>query len=194
MIIFVYGYQCMEESMVLTYKEALSKYKNAYQINKKIQVGELYKIEDGIYSDRKYLSELEILVKKYPKTILSGENAFYAHDLTDVIPEDYCLVTSQSAAPITDSRVRQVYERNRLLELGAISMTIDGAEIRIYDKERMLIELLRNKNKLPYDYYKEIIYKYRQIINTLDLRRIQEYAEIFPKSGFIKRALDEEVL
>lgn len=180
--------------MVLTYKEALSKYKNAYQINKKIQVGELYKIEDGIYSDRKYLSELEILVKKYPKTILSGENAFYAHDLTDVIPEDYCLVTSQSAAPITDSRVRQVYERNRLLELGAISMTIDGAEIRIYDKERMLIELLRNKNKLPYDYYKEIIYKYRQIINTLDLRRIQEYAEIFPKSGFIKRALDEEVL
>ena len=180
--------------MILTYKEALNKYKNAYQINKKIQVGELYKIEDGIYSDRKYLSELEILVKKYPKTILSGENAFYAHDLTDVIPEDYCLVTSQSAAPIRDSRVRQVYERNRLLELGAISMTIDGAEIRIYDKERMLIELLRNKNKLPYDYYKEIIYKYRQIINTLDLRRIQEYAEIFPKSGFIKRALDEEVL
>ena len=35
-------------------------------------------------------------------------------------------------------------------------------EIHMYNKERMLVELLRNKNKLPFDYYKEILENYKQ--------------------------------
>lgn len=58
----------------------------------------------------------------------------------------------------------------------------------------MLIELLRNKNTMPYDLYKEILLKYRGLVNSLELWRIQEYAEKFPKSKMIKKALDEEVL
>ena len=84
--------------------------------------------------------------------------------------------------------------RNDLLHLGEVEQIVDGATLRIYDKERMLIELLRNKNKMPYDLYKEIIYNYRKIITELEIWRIQEYAEIFPKSKMIKKALDEEVM
>ena len=71
---------------------------------------------------------------------------------------------------------------------------IDGVKVRIYDKERMLIELLRNKNSLPYDLYKEIIMNYRKIIGGLEIWRIQEYASIFPKSKMISKALDEEII
>lgn len=180
--------------MILSYKEAIDKYGNDYQLSKRIQVKELYKIEEGIYSDKRYPSELEVIAKKYPNAIFSGDNAFYIHGLTDVIPEKYCLATTQKAAPISDIKVKQIYERDNLLKLGAINMDVDGIGIHIYDKERMLIELLRNKNKLPYDYYKEIVYKYRRIIGSLEIWRIQEYANIFPKSGMIKRALDEEIL
>ena len=67
------------------------------------------------------------------------------------------------------------------------------AEFKIYDRERMLIELLRYKNKLPYDYYKEIIISYRNLIYTLDIERIQEYASIFPKNKKIRELLDAEV-
>ncbi|MBO4395226.1 MAG: hypothetical protein J5819_02630 [Eubacterium sp.] len=58
----------------------------------------------------------------------------------------------------------------------------------------MLIELLRGKNSMPYDLYKEILLNYREIINDLDIRRIQEYASVFPKSKMISKALDEEVM
>jgi hypothetical protein len=58
----------------------------------------------------------------------------------------------------------------------------------------MLIELLRNKNSMPYDLYKEIIMNYREIINDLEIWRIQEYASVFPKSKMISKALDEEVM
>jgi len=57
----------------------------------------------------------------------------------------------------------------------------------------MLIELLRFKNKLPYDYYKEILRNYREIIYDLDIEQIQEYAAEFPKSKMISEALDREV-
>ena len=70
---------------------------------------------------------------------------------------------------------------------------ISGVTVKIYDKERMLIELLRNKNSMPYDLYKEIIGNYRKIIEGLEIWRIQEYADIFPKSKMIKKALEEEV-
>ena len=71
---------------------------------------------------------------------------------------------------------------------------MDGVQVRIYDKERMLIELLRKKNSMPYDLYKEIIMNYREIIGNLQILRIQEYASIFPKSKLISKALDEEVM
>ena len=57
----------------------------------------------------------------------------------------------------------------------------------------MLIEAVRNKNKMPYDYYKEIIAHYRENIDELDIQTIQEYAEIFPRSRVITERLRSEV-
>ena len=67
-------------------------------------------------------------------------------------------------------------------------------DTRIYNRERMLIELLRFKNKLPFDYYKEIIANYRRLIYDLDIERIQAYADSFPRSKMISDALEMEVL
>lgn len=180
--------------MIMTYKECIEKYRNAYQMSKVMEAGFVYKIEDGIYSDDEYEPEIAVILKKYPKAVLTGEYAFYVHGLTVVVPERYSLATGQKATPINDERVQQIYTRNDLLHLGEVEQIVDGSIIRVYDKERMLIELLRNKNKMPYDLYKEIIYNYRKIIGELEIWRIQEYADIFPKSKMIKKALDEEVM
>ena len=63
----------------------------------------------------------------------------------------------------------------------------------MYNKERLLIELLRNKNKLPYDYYKEILINYRTIVHDLDIPMIQDMAMVLPKSGMIMDTLQTEV-
>ena len=104
------------------------------------------------------------------------------------------MATKSKASKITDDRVFQIYVRDDIFDKGVETVNIDGYEVRIYDKERMLIELLRNKNTMPYDLYKEILLKYRAVIYTLQIWRIQEYADIFPKSKMIKKALDEEVM
>ena len=180
--------------MILSYKECIEKFGNDYKLAMAVAEESIYRVEAGVYSTEPYFSELEVIAKKYPNAILTEDYAFYYHDLTDVIPEKYHIATKSKAAKLTDSRIEQVYVRDDLLPLGVIEKQINGVTVKIYDKERLLIELLRNKNSMPYDLYKEIIGNYRKIVVDLQIWRIQQYAELFPKSKMIKKALEEEVL
>ncbi|MDO4203985.1 MAG: hypothetical protein Q4D07_05800 [Selenomonadaceae bacterium] len=179
--------------MILSYKDCIERFGSHYKLDMFVAEGKIYKLEAGIYSTDKFPSDLEVIFKKYPHAVLTGESAFYVHGLTDVIPEKYWLATKSKAAPIKSDKINQVFVREDLLPLGAAEKSVDGVSIPVYDKERMLIELLRSKNTMPYDLYKEIIGRYRKIINELEIWRIQEYAAIFPKSKMISKALDEEV-
>ena len=72
--------------MVYTHKELKSKYGSDYRIKKAVASGMLYKMESGIYSDDENNHYLEVFSKKYPNAIISGDSAYYYHNLTDVIP------------------------------------------------------------------------------------------------------------
>ncbi len=179
--------------MILTYAECIEKYGNDYQLKKAVTEEYIYRVESGVYSTECDFNELEIITKKYPDAILTGEYAFYCHELTDVIPEKYYIATKAKAAKLLDSRIVQIYVKDDLLTLGVMEKNINGVKVKIYDKERMLVELLRNKNKMPYDLYKEIVGNYRKVIEDLQIWRIEEYADVFPKRKMIQRALREEI-
>ena len=179
--------------MIYTYKECKEKWTSNYQIKKQIAAGSLFQIEKGIYSDTPDVSTLAVISTKYPKAIFTMDSAFYYHGLTDVIPDEYHIATDKHSIYISDKRVRQYYIPSDILNIGVTSMTRRDAAFKIYDRERMLIELLRYKNKLPFDYYKEILGNYRNLIYELDIERIQEYAATFPKPKMISEALDAEV-
>jgi len=179
--------------MLLTYKQCMEKYHTDYKLKQALARGELFQLEKGIYSDKPYASDLAIVTTKYPDAILTMDTAFYYHGLTDVIPDKYHIATSQSARHLRDPRISQMFIPDLILDCGVVEMERRDAHFLIYDRERMLIELLRFKNKLPYDYYKEILRNYREIIYDLDIEQIQEYAAEFPKSKMISEALDREV-
>ena len=180
--------------MIYTYDECLDKYGSDYLIKKALKENKLYKIEKGIYSENKNVSVLEILTKRYPKAILTMNTAFYYHGLTDVIPELYYLATVSSSKKLVDKRIKQIYVPEDLIDIGKEEGNNNGVKYNIYSKERMLIELLRFKNILPYDYYKEILNNYREIIYELNISGIEKYAKQFPKSKMILEALRKEVL
>ena len=182
--------------MILSYSECINNWRSDYQIKKRIKEGKLFKIERGVYSDNlsnSRASALEVIVAKYPKSIITMNSAFYYHGLTDVIPDEICIAREQHAAHISDNRIKQYYLPSSILDMGVTTMKKRNIIFRIYDKERMLIELIRYKNRLPYDYYKEILGNYRNIIFALDIERIQEYADTFPKSKMISDTLEREV-
>lgn len=179
--------------MLYTYEQCIDKYGSNYQLEKKLHNEELYKVEKGIYSDKKNVMEIEIIIKKYPKAIFTMDSAFYFHSLTDDIPDEYSMVTDRNAAKIRDDRIKQYFCALKTLDIGKTTLNYQGVDICIYDKERLLIELIRNKNKLPFDYYKEIISNYRNRIYEIDIEKLQEYTEKFPWCDKIEETIQLEV-
>ncbi len=64
--------------------------------------------------------------------------------------------------------------------LGVEEKTVNGISIRVYPEERLLIELIRHRNKLPFDYYKEIIGSYRRKLYELDEEWLEDNIDRFP--------------
>ena len=180
--------------MLYTYDESVEKYGSKYLLKKAVESGEIFRQDKGVYSDKKYVSEDIVIAAKYHKAVFTLDSAFYYYNLTDVIPEKYYLATDRDAAKIPDKRVVQVFERSDLLMLGATTITKDGSEINIYSRERLLVELLRHKSRIPFDYYKEVLLNYREIVHDLDIRSVQDYAYEVPKTSKIMETLQLEVL
>ena len=180
--------------MLLTYKECLDKYGSDYQLKKEIAGGTLFIKEKGIYSTKRNHSEIDVILRKYPKTVLTGKSAFYYHSLTDVIPDHYYLATRRTDTRIKDPRVIQSFIKDDIFDAGITEIQYNNSTIRIYDKERMLIELMRFKTKLPMDYYKEIINNYRKLSFELDFGIVEDYAAMFKSGAKFMHMIQMEVL
>lgn len=176
-----------------TRAECLNEYGSDYFINLMIDGGELFRVDKGVYSETPYVPELAIISFKYPKTIITMDTAFYLYGLTDEVPELYTLATKREAAPIPDSRVKQIFMPKELLEIGKTTINYKGFTVPIFDRERMLVELVRYKSKLPFNYYKEILGNYRRILPQLNAEKIRDYAEAVPKKATVLRIIRNEV-
>ena len=78
--------------------------------------------------------------------------------------------------------------------MGKTTIEYDGVDITIYNEERLLIELIRNKRKFSFDLYKEIISNYRKLIHKMDMTQIMEYAYELPKTNMVMESIRLEIL
>ena len=166
--------------MLFYYKDLRKKYKSDKEIKKMLDENKIYKIERGIYCDSKNVNYLEIINFKYPNAIFTMDSAFYYHNLTDVIPKKNFLAIKRDSYKFNNPNIKIVSYSDKYFNLGKTTIVIDGVKIKIYDKERMLIELIRNRKSYGFDYYKEIINNYRGIREQLDISKIMDYINVFP--------------
>jgi predicted transcriptional regulator of viral defense system len=181
-------------NMLYTWREVNETYGYPLKVREALDNGELYKVARGYYSEKPYINPFILIAAKYPYAIITLDTAFYIHGLTDVIPEKTYLATLRNATRITNKEVVQVFHSESIFAQGKTEMEYDGVSVIIYDKERMLVEALRNSKSLPFDYYKEIIGGYRKIVDSLDFRKIEEYISIFRKNEYLSNMLRREVL
>jgi len=180
--------------MLYTYKELEKHLSSNYHIKKALSDREVHKITNGIYSDTPNVHPLAVITKKYPYAIFTMDSAFYYHGLTDVIPQKMHLAVKRTTSRrYNNPEIIFIYTLDKYLSLGKTEINYEGVSINIYNKERMIIDLVRNKRSMGYDYYKEIIASYRRIIDKLDVFNIEEYSASFDKEEYIFRTIQEEV-
>lgn len=179
--------------MLYNYNEVIEKYKDDYNLKKAIINKEIFKIDKGLYSDKTNIHYLAVITKKYPFAVISGHSAYYYNNLTDIIPRSITVCTNRNATRIHNKEIKQIRMQDELYYLGISTMEYEGVNINIYDKERLLIDLVKNKNRMGYDLYKELISNYRKIVDSINMRKIEEYLPHFTNADKILEMLQDEV-
>jgi len=179
--------------MVYSYKDLLIELGSRASIEKALKNRELFRLKNGIYSDNDMIDPIVIISKKYTNAIITMDSAFYYYNLTDVIPQKVHVATSRNARKINDQEVEQYYLTDNILNQGKTQVEVQGVLVNMYDKERLLIELIRKRASIPFDYYKEIIDNYRKISYELDMSKIEEYVALFKNEVGLFNILQREV-
>ena len=179
--------------MIYSGKEAIEKYGTRYNLSKALKNKEIFRLEHGIYSDKDLVNPMIIASKKYSSAIITMDSAFYYYDLTDVIPKKTFIATNRNSNIIHDSNIVQIRISKEKLNQGKEVVLIDGEKVKMYNKERLLVELIRKRNQIPFDYYKELISNYRKIVDDLDMYKIEEYLSLYKNESNIADVLLREV-
>ena len=183
--------------MVYACSELVNKVGGYNKLSSAIKRGEYFKVSHGVYSDKPpSLSELENIFIQYPNSVLTLQSAFAFYEMSDYIPDQYVVATSQKAHKIINTKVNQIYITDELLNIGKTVVETKNGFINIYDKERMLIELIRFKSRLPYSYFKEVVNSYRKLFieEKIDINKLLKYCSMFKNGENIKRYIQEVII
>ena len=179
--------------MIYTTKELLSNGETEYSIRQKLKQSSLYLVERGFYSDKKdeVINSEVFISKKYPNAIITNLSAFYLYGLTDYIPDYHYLATEQHSFSIRNSNVKQSYQEASFFEVGVTNLEINEGCVKTYDRERLLIELFRLKEKYPAEIYYDVLNSFRKIKGDLDFYKVNSYLKLFKNGNNILKKIKD---
>ena len=136
------------------------------QREKLIADGYVEKIRRGYYqwSNPDDFSEVGTVIRLFPDAILCMDTALRYYGYSDRTPGDWHLAVSKDSGKsrfkIDYPFVKPYYVEPAVLELGLTTGTMDGHAIRIYDKDRLICDCLRYRNKMDKEIFNKSIQKY----------------------------------
>ena len=178
--------------MIYLYTDLTKKGLSDYQIKKLVKEEKLIMFKKGAYSTTKDYDYLEYIAKKHPNAVVTLNTACKCYGLikSDKLP--YYIATKQKDRKINDDNVKQIFMSDNLYKIGVSKITYQGFNILIYDLERLLIEVVRNKVNISYDDYHEIINSYQKINKLLNKNKLNSYISCF-KDKKISERINREV-
>lgn len=178
--------------MIYLYKDLTKSGLTDYKIKKMLSDNSLYMVKKGVYSTSLDYNYLEYLAKKHNNIVFTLTTACYIYGLIKENPLPYYVATKQNDRKILDDNVKQIYMTDSLYEIGLNSVKYLGFHINIYDLERLLIEVVRNKKNIDFDVYSEIVSGYKRINKLLNKDKLNNYINNF-KDPKIKYRIEKEI-
>ncbi|MFD1030210.1 type IV toxin-antitoxin system AbiEi family antitoxin domain-containing protein [Metaplanococcus flavidus] len=155
--------------------------------------GVIERVSHGIYvTPEAYEDDLYMLQARSPQLIFSHETALYLHDLTDRDPITYSVTvpTGYHNRLLTDNGLQVYTVKKEWHELGVTeTTTVYGRPIRLYNAERTLCDMFRQRNNVDPDLLTDSMKRYlaRKEKNIPQLLR---YAEQFRVSTPIRKYVE----
>ena len=162
-------------------------------ISQLVEQGILEKIERGTYITKDaFDDEMYRLQAKYPAVVFSHETALFLHDLTDRDPLQHAVTVpaGYNAKNIKDSGIKVYSTKKELYPLGLTTAnTLFGREIRVYDMERTICDILRSRNQMDIAIMTDAVKRYSKL-KTKNLPQLMQYAESFRVTNILRRYME----
>ena len=136
------------------------------QRQKLMEDGHIEKVRRGYYqwNSSEDFSEVGTVTRLFPDAILCMDTALRYYGYSDRTPGDWHLAVSKDSGKsrfnIDYPFVKPYYIEPAVLELGLTKGDMDGHEIRIYDKDRVICDCLRYRNKMDKEIFNKAIQNY----------------------------------
>ena len=152
-------------------------------IKKYVDIGKLEQVRKGLYvlADG-FADEFALLQAQSTKAVYSYGTALYLWGLSDRTPHTFDVTfprgTNASRLKKGNANLRCHYVDQELYEMGITRTTSpQGATVTLYDKERCICDLIRNKDRVDLQLYSQAIKDYFR--SKPDNRKLLKYGKAF---------------
>ena len=151
-----------------------------YYLSRMVADNILRRVARGIYAaPEAWEDEMFLLQYKYSKGIFSHETALYIHGFTDRTPTRFVMTFPYGyhAQSIASTNIRMKKAVKSLYDLGIVDgKTSFGNEIRLYDLERTLCDIVKGNNNCDIQIVNQAMKKYAAFKGK-NISRLLQYAE-----------------
>jgi predicted transcriptional regulator of viral defense system len=154
-------------------------YRNIQEL---IQAGYIEKVRFGYYQwiDAEDFSEVGTVIRLFPDAIFCMDTALRYYEYSDRTPREWHLAVSKDSGKsrfnIDYPFVKPYYVEPSVWELGLAEGLMDGHKVRIYNKNRVICDCLRYRNKMDKEIFNKAIQNYIQDPEK-SIPQLLEYAE-----------------
>ncbi|MCL2496074.1 MAG: type IV toxin-antitoxin system AbiEi family antitoxin domain-containing protein [Clostridiales bacterium] len=136
------------------------------EVSAMLDAAEIVRVKRGYYqlANIDEPNEAAIIVKLFPEAVLCMDTALFYHGYSDRNPPEWKLAVSRN---ISKSRfnlaypfVKPYYVDDKYLDIGVANEEIDGVPIKVYDRERVICDCLKYKNKMDSEIFSKSIQAY----------------------------------
>ncbi len=162
-----------------------------YKMLDNARQGSLIKVRRGIYANLDQLSSNMIDINTIvPNGILCLWSAWNIHRLTTSMPQAFHIAIKRDRKVVTPTfpKIEIHHYTESLLNIGVISMVIDGFKINLYDTERCVCDAVKFRNKVGMDVCAEIINNYL-VRPDRNLSKLMDYAHQLRVAKIIEQYL-----
>lgn len=158
-----------------------------------VEDGVLIKIDRSSYISKDGLDDKMYRIQaKHPSAIFSHESALHLHGMPGIDELTYSITvpTGYNSKTLKETDVLMHFAKKDLYTLGICStMTPYGREIKVYDLERTICDLLRSKSHVDCPFIAKIIKFYANRTDN-NISKLIEYANILKVSKKLQIYID----
>lgn len=152
--------------------------------------GYIERKEKGVYVKKgKNVNDFFLIQQRYKTGVFSHNTALYFYHLTDRTPLKYDM-TFKNNIRVNDEIIEPHYIKQDKCELGITELELqDKTTIKVYDLERTIIDILRDRNKIDLQIFNTAMKEYMKRKDK-NLIKLSKYAKEFKMEKILRKYME----